>query len=233
MKNQIKKQQESIKNLALGIGKAKKQIEDNARELRKFYEEHVKDLVLERKIGAGEFTEQLEALRKFDAQKRAEKTELEDLRKIEQHNLRALCVKGIAELLPSIIAKYEGKKAGPKTLNKIQNEFEEKANFRIWFKRRFMENSIDSVDFWSCGLRESGFVYAQEIGNDKQAEIIDKNNIIKGGWEIRPANQVIENPKEKLKEIYKARSKYQKTKKAAEDAYKDFREVAVNGFTAD
>ena len=229
----IKEKQQEIGALTTCVAGVEKELEAVNKSIRSLFDEHMKELAYERKNGDGEYTARLEVLRKARGEKEAKKARLEDLRKIEQHNLLALCEKAIAELLPAIVAKYEGKQAGPKTIEKIRGEFEEQTGFCISFKRCFTERSIDSVDYWCEGLRATQYMFSEEIESNKRALIIDENNTIKGGWEMRPSVQVIENPNEKLKEIYKARSKYQKAKKAMEEAYKEFREVAVNGFSAD
>lgn len=229
----IQEKQREIGALTTCVVGVEKELEAINENIRSLFDNHTKELAYERKNGDGEYTARLDALRKARDEKKAKKARLEDLRKIEQHNLRALCEKAISELLPAIVAKYEGKQAGPKTIEKIRSEFEEKVGFCISFKCCFMECSVDSVDYWCEGLRAAQYMCSEEIGSNKRALIIDQNNTIKGSWKVRPLVQEIENPSEKLKEIYKARSKYQKAKKGMEEAYKEFREVAVNGFSAD
>ena len=233
IKENIKEKQQAIGAIDTCIAGVEKELETVNESIRSLFNNHMRELAYERKNGAGEYAAQLKNLRKARDEKEAKKARMEDLRKIEQHNLRALCEKAISDLLPAIVAKYEGKQAGPKTLEKIKNEFEEKSGFCVLFKRCFMECSVDSVDYWGEGLRAKQYMCSEEIGSNNRGLIIDQNNTIKGGWEIRPFVQAIENPSEKLEEIYKARSKYQKAKKAMEEAYKEFREVAVDGFSAD
>ena len=229
----IKDKQEEIGALTSRVDGAEKELEAVNESVRSLFDGHMKELAYESKNGDGEYTAMLDALRKARDEKEAKKARLEDLRKIEQHNLRALCEKAISELLPAIVGKYEGKQAGQKTIEKIRAEFEKEAGFCISFKHCFMECSVDSVEYWCGGLRASQYMCSEEIGSNNRAQIIDANNTIKGGWKVQPLVQVIENPNEKLKKIYKARSKYQKAKKAMEEAYKEFRETAVNGFSAD
>ena len=229
----IKEKQQEIGALTTCVVGVEKELEAINESIRSLFDEHMQELAYERKNGEGEHTARLDALRKARGEKEAKKARLEGLRKIEQHNLRALCEKAIAELLPAIVAKYEGKQAGPKTIEKIRNEFEEKSGFCISFKRCFMECSVDSIDYFCAGLRAAQYMCLEEIGSNNRALIVDQNNTIKGGWKVRPLVQVIEKPNEKLKDIYKARNKYRKAKKAMEEAYKEFREVAVNGFSAD
>ena len=167
-------------------------------------------------------------MRKWEEQ-RAEVAKLEKIALILRHNYRAILAAQVLPAFVEILKKYDGKKAGEKTREKISEEMRSACGCSLWFERNY--NSQKSEEAHICDIirREQIDIYTKN-----RAAIIDEENTINGKLTAEDLRvyigEYIENPAQRLEEIEKARATVEEIKKQYNDAAEKYNNLIVQGF---
>ena len=131
-----------------------------------------------------------------------------------------------------ILQKYDGKKAGEKTREKINEEMRTACGCSVWFLRNYNSQKSDAAHV--CEFIRGAWGETIDIYTKNRAAIIDEQNTIKGNLtadDLRIyTGEYIENPAQRLEEIEKARATVEEIKKQYNDAAEKCNNLLVEGF---
>lgn len=167
-------------------------------------------------------------MRKWEEQ-RKEVERLENLRKILTNNYNVVLFENFRPVLLYVLKKYNGKKAGQKTVEKIQNEIKDAIGVDVFFKRNYFSQKCETLEIW----RAPNINLTVYTKNRKP--IIFEDNTINGeiladDLPICGYSEYIENPAQRLQEIEAARAKVEEIKKQYNAAVENYQNLVVNGF---
>lgn len=167
-------------------------------------------------------------MRKWEEQ-RAEVAKLEKIALILRHNYRAILAAQVLPAFVELLKKYDGKKAGEKTREKISEEMRNACGCSLWFERNFNSQKSDTAHIGDFIRREQIDIYTKN-----RAAIIDEQNNINGNLtadDLRVyIGEYIDNPAQRLEEIEKARATVEEIKKQYNDAAEKYNNLIVAGF---
>ena len=167
-------------------------------------------------------------MRKWEEQ-RAEVAKLEKIACILRHNYRAILAAQVLPAFLELLKKYDGKKAGEKTREKISEEMRSACGCSLWFERSILSQKSDTAHVCDIIRREQIDIYTKN-----RAAIIDEQNNINGNLtadDLRIyAGDYIDNPAQRLEEIEKARATVEEIKKQYNDAAEKCNNLLVEGF---
>ena len=171
-------------------------------------------------------------MRKWEEQ-RAEVAKLEKIALILRHNYRVALAAQVLPAFIEILKKYDGKKAGEKTREKISEEMRTACGCSLWFERSIFSPKSDTAHICEiiCGARSGEKI---DIYTKNRAAIIDEQNTINGkltAEDLRTyTGDYIDNPAAHLEEIEKARATVEEIKKQYNDAAEKCNNLLVEGF---
>lgn len=167
-------------------------------------------------------------MRKWEEQ-RAEVAKLEKIALILRHNYRAILAAQVLPAFLEILKKYDGKKAGEKTREKISEEMRTACGCSLWFERNYCSQKSETAHIGDIIRREQIDIYTKN-----RAAIIDEQNTIHGNLtadDLRVyIGEYIDNPAQRLEEIEKARATVEEIKKQYNDAAEKCNNLLVEGF---
>ena len=167
-------------------------------------------------------------MRKWEEQ-RAEVAKLEKIAFILRHNYRAILAAQVLPAFLEILQKYDGKKAGEKTREKISEEMRTACGCSLWFERSILSQKSDTAHIGDFIRREQIDIYTKN-----RAAIIDEQNTIHGNFtadDLRVyTGEYIDNPAQRLEEIEKARATVEEIKKQYNEAAEKCNNLLVEGF---
>ena len=167
-------------------------------------------------------------MRKWEEQ-RAEVAKLEKIALILRHNYRAILAAQVLPAFLEILKKYDGKKAGEKTREKISEELRSACGCSLWFERDYNSQKSDTAHICEIIRREQIDIYTKN-----RAAIIDEQNNINGNLtadDLRIyAGDYIDNPAQRLEEIEKARATVEEIKKQYNEVAEKCNNLLVEGF---
>ena len=171
-------------------------------------------------------------MRKWEEQ-RAEVAKLEKIALILRHNYRAILAAQVLPAFLEILQKYDGKKAGEKTREKISEEMRTACGCSAWFERDYNSQKSDTAH--TCEIiRRAWGGEKIDIYTKNRAAIIDEQNTINGNLtadDLRIyTGDYIDNPAQRLEEIEKARATVEEIKKQYNDAAEKYNNLLVAGF---
>ena len=171
-------------------------------------------------------------MRKWEVQ-RAEVAKLEKIALILRHNYRVALAAQVLPAFLEILQKYDGKKAGEKTREKITEDMRSACGCSIWFERNFNSQKSDTAHICEIGHRALNGEKI-DIYTKNRAAIIDEENTINGKLTAEALRadigEYIDNPAQRLEEIEKARATVEEIKKQYNDAAKKCNNLLVEGF---
>ena len=166
--------------------------------------------------------------RKWEEQ-RAEVAKLEKIALILRHNYRAILAAQVLPAFLEILQKYDGKKAGEKTREKISEEMRTACGCSVWFERNYNSQKSEEAHICDFIRREQIDIYTKN-----RAAIIDEENTINGKLTAEALRadigEYIDNPAQRLEEIQKARATVEEIKKQYNDAAEKCNNLLVEGF---
>lgn len=166
-------------------------------------------------------------MRKWEEQ-RAEVKRLENLKKILQNNYYFTLFENLCPTLISVLKKYNGKRAGERTIEKMQNEIKEAAGVRVYFKRNTFTLKCETLEIYAPDINITIYTkYRKPIifeDNTINGEILADDLCIYGYFEY------IENPTQRLEEIEEARATVEEIKKQYNNAAEKYNNLLVDGF---
>ena len=167
-------------------------------------------------------------MRKWEEQ-RAEVAKLEKIALILRHNYRAILAAQVLPAFLEILKKYDGKKAGEKTREKISEEMRSACGCSLWFERNYCSQKSETAHIYDFIRREQIDIYTKN-----RAAIIDEQNTIHGNLtadDLRVyIGEYIDNPAQRIEEIEKARATVEEIKKQYNDAAEKYNNLLVEGF---
>lgn len=168
-------------------------------------------------------------MRKWEEQ-RKEVERLENLKKIFYNNYYIVLFENLRPVLISVLKKYNGKKAGEKTVEKMQNEIREASGVYVYFRRACCSQRCFNI-LASGKLQQNNIdIYA----SGRKNFILDDNTIngelLADDLYISTYREYIYNPAERLDEIEKARATVEEAKKQYNEAVLNYDNLIVNGF---
>ena len=171
-------------------------------------------------------------MRKWPEQ-RAEVAKLEKIALILRNNYRVALAAQVLPAFLEILQKYDGKKAGEKTREKISEEMRTACGCSLWFDRNYYSQKSEAARICEImrGTWNDGEIY---IYTKNRAAIIDEDNTIHGNFtadDLRIyTGEYIDNPAQRLEEIEKARATVEEIKKQYNDAAEKCNNLLVEGF---
>lgn len=167
-------------------------------------------------------------MRKWEEQ-RAEVAKLEKIALILRHNYRAILAAQALPAFVELLKKYDGKKAGEKTREKISEEMRTACGCSLWFERNYNSQKSETAHICDFIRREQIDIYTKN-----RAAIIDEENTINGKLTAEALRadigEYIENPAQRLEEIEKARATVEEIKKQYNEAAQKYNTLIVDGF---
>ena len=167
-------------------------------------------------------------MRKWEEQ-RAEVAKLEKIALLLRHNYRAILAAQVLPAFIEILKKYDGKKAGEKTREKISEEMRTACGCSVWFERNYNSQKSETAHIGDFIRREQIEIYTKN-----RAAIIDEQNTINGKLTADDLRiyigEYIDNPAQRLEEIEKARATVEEIKKQYNDAAEKYNYLIVEGF---
>ena len=167
-------------------------------------------------------------MRKWEEQ-RAEVAKLEKIALILRNNYRVALAAQVLPAFLEILQKYDGKKAGEKTREKISEEMRNACGCSLWFERYILSQKCDTAHVCEIIRREQIDIYTKN-----RAAIIDEENTINGKLTAEALRadigEYIDNPAQRLEEIEKARATVEEIKKQYNDAAEKCNNLLVQGF---
>ena len=142
------------------------------------------------------------------------------------NNYNYILVEMSKNALAEILKKYDGKKHGEKTAEKIRNEMREKG-FAFYFPTNYFTQAKDSISINERGAYGRGV----EIWTKNRVKIVDENNIIHAEAVAEVVNRYkyIDNIETYLDEIERLTAETQKAFDAATAKAHELNEIAVEG----
>lgn len=147
--------------------------------------------------------------------------------KVLTNNYNYILVETGESALAEILKKYDGKKHGEKTAEKIRNEMREKG-FSFYFPtNHYLSPIIDSIVINERGAYGRGV----EIWTKNRANIVDENNIIhaEAVAELASPYKYIDNIEKYLDKIERLTDETRKAFDAATAKAHELNEIAVEG----
>lgn len=199
------------------------QIEENAEKIKE-----LKDKLREcEKVSYFKLTpEGLRIMREWDEiEKEIEKRE--KIAAILRHNYRAVLAAQSLPVFVEIMNKYDGRKAGEKTRQKISDEMRAACDCSVWLNNSFSAEIYESNE----GVRrgESFTVYGKN-----GLELIDEENVINGTLtadDLRAnAGEYVENPAARVEEIAEAERRVEEARKTYNETIDAYNALIVDGY---
>lgn len=146
--------------------------------------------------------------------------------KVLTNNYNYILVETCKAALAEIIKKYDGKKHGEKTAEKIRDEMREKG-FAFYFPTNYISQAKDSISINERGAYGRGV----EIWTKNRAKIVDENNTIHAEAVAEVVNRYkfIDNIETYLDEIERLTTETRKAFDAATAKAHELNEIAVEG----
>lgn len=146
--------------------------------------------------------------------------------KVLTNNYNYVLVETGKNALAEILKKYDGKKHGEKTAEKIRDEMREKG-FSFYFPTNYFTQIKDSISINERGAYGRGV----EIWTENRAKIIDENNIIhaEAVAELASPYKYIDNIETYLDKIERLTAKTRKAFEAANAKAHELNKIAVEG----
>ena len=146
--------------------------------------------------------------------------------KVYAEKLNRAVIREAAEKLPAIMAKYQGKAAGPKTREKVCKEIKEALSAKyVYFGQPYScAGYCDGVEITVevPGMYNGFSVKIEALDGERYGEIIGKDNKFKSGQEwIIPTGE--ENPEEWAVQFIKARQDLEEKARQAENEFSEIR----------
>lgn len=146
--------------------------------------------------------------------------------KVLTNNYNYILVEAGKNALAEILKKYDGKKHGEKTAEKIRNEMRERG-FAFYFPTNYLSQAKDNISLNERGAYGRGV----EIWTKNRAKIVDENNIIHAEAVAEVVNRYkfIDNIETYLDEIERLTAETRKAFDAATAKAHELNEIAVEG----
>ena len=146
--------------------------------------------------------------------------------KVLTNNYNYVLVETGKNALAEILKKYDGKKHGEKTAEKIRDEMREKG-FSFYFPTNYLSQAKDSISINERGAYGRGV----EIWTKNRAKIVDENNTIHAEAVAEVVNRYkyIDNIETYLDEIERLTAETRKAFDAATSKAHELNEIAVEG----
>lgn len=146
--------------------------------------------------------------------------------KVLTNNYNYILVEMSKNALAEILKKYDGKKHGEKTAEKIRNEMREKG-FAFYFPTNYFTQAKDSISINERGAYGRGV----EIWTKNRVKIIDENNVIHAEAVAEVVNRYkyIDNIETYLDEIERLTDETRKAFDAANAKAHELNEIAIDG----
>lgn len=147
--------------------------------------------------------------------------------KVLTNNYNYVLVETGKNALAEILKKYDGKKHGEKTAEKIRNEMREKGFSCYLLATHYLSQVRDSIEINERGAYGRGV----EIWTENRAKIIDENNIIhaEAVAELASPYKYIDNIEKYLDKIERLTAETRKAFDAAKAKAHELNEIAVEG----
>ena len=146
--------------------------------------------------------------------------------KVLTNNYNYVLVEAGKIALAEILKKYDGKKHGEKTAEKIRDEMREKG-FSFYFPTNYFTQAKDNINISERGAYGRGL----DIWTKNRAKIIDENNTIhaEAVAELASPYKYIDNIETYLDEIERLTDETRKAFDAANAKAHELNEIAVEG----
>ncbi len=146
--------------------------------------------------------------------------------KVLTNNYNYILVETGKNALAEILKKYDGKKHGEKTAEKIRDEMREKG-FSFYFLTTYFTQAKDSISINERGAYGRGV----EIWTKNRANIVDENNAIhaEAVAELASPYKYIDNIEKYLDKIERLTAETRKAFDAANAKAHELNEIAVEG----
>lgn len=146
--------------------------------------------------------------------------------KVLTNNYNYVLVETGKNALAEILKKYDGKKHGEKTAEKIRDEMREKG-FSFYFPTNYLSQAKDSISINERGAYGRGV----EIWTKNRAKIVDENNTIhaEAVAELASPYKYIDNIETYLDKIERLTDETRKAFDAANAKARELNEIAVEG----
>ena len=166
----------------------------------------------------------LTSLRIETLQKEAERISARG--KVLSNNYNYVLVETGKKALAEVLKKYDGKKHGERTAEKIRDEMREKG-FSFYFSTNYLTQIKDSINISERGAYGRGV----ECWTKNRAKIVDENNAIhaEAVAEITNPNKYIDNIEKYLNKIERLTAETRKAFDVASAKAHELNEIAVEG----
>ena len=146
--------------------------------------------------------------------------------KVLKNNYNYILVETGKNALAEIIKKYDGKKHGEKTAEKIRDEMREKG-FTFYFPTNYFTQAKDNININERGAYGRGL----DIWTKNRAKIVDENNTIhaEAVAELVSPYKYIDNIEKYLDKIERLTAETRKAFDAANAKAHELNEIAVEG----
>ena len=146
--------------------------------------------------------------------------------KVLTNNYNYILVEMSKNALAEILKKYDGKKHGEKTSEKIRDEMREKG-FAFYFSTNFLSQAKDSISINERGAYGRGV----EAWTENRAKIVDENNTIHAEAVAEVVNRYnfIDNIEKYLDKIERLTAETRKAFDAANAKANELNKIAVEG----
>lgn len=146
--------------------------------------------------------------------------------KVLKNNYNYILVETCKAALAEIMKKYDGKKHGEKTAEKIRDEMREKG-FAFYFLTNYFTQIKESIAINERGAYGRGV----EIWTENRAKIIDENNVIhaEAVAELASPYKFIDNIEKYLDKIERLTAETRKAFDAANAKANELNKIAVEG----
>ena len=146
--------------------------------------------------------------------------------KVLTNNYNYILVEMSKNALAEILKKYDGKKHGEKTAEKIRDEMREKG-FAFYFPTNYFTQAKDNININERGAYGRGV----EIWTKNRVKIVDENNIIHAETVAEVVNRYkyIDNIETYLDEIERLTDETRKAFDAASAKAHELNEIAIDG----
>lgn len=146
--------------------------------------------------------------------------------KVLKNNYNYILVEAGKNALAEILKKYDGKKHGEKTAEKIRDEMREKG-FTFYFPTNYFTQAKDNININERGAYGRGL----DIWTKNRAKIVDENNTIhaEAVAELASPYKYIDNIEKYLDKIERLTAETRKAFDAANAKAHELNEIAVEG----
>lgn len=158
---------------------------------------------------------------------------LKNISLILRHNYRVALAARVLPAFVEILKKYNGKKAGEKTREKMRDEMMTACGCSMWFERSILSQKSEQANISEI-VANSWSGEKIEIHTKNRACIIDEQNTINGTLtadDLRIyTGEYIDDPAARLEEIDKAAEAVEAARQAFNDAADRLNALQVDGF---